>query len=90
MSRKTIFRTLLLPALLIGAPSALVAAPQAQTHELLRMPAGKTVMVWREVNRQNNTAATKCHPDPTKSFHCNGRSQADLAATTRPERLSER
>ncbi len=86
------FRKLLISAIVLTAPAALVAAPQAQTHELLRMPAGKSVMLWRQTDRQNTTASTKCHPDPTKAFLCHGRSAPDteLAASARPERLSQR
>lgn len=85
-------RTLILPALMLIAPTALMASPQPQTHEVVRMPAGKTVMLWRQVNRQNS-AVIKCHPDSTKAFLCNGRTsdQNELAATpARAERLSER
>ncbi|MCE7798318.1 hypothetical protein LWE61_17410 [Sphingobium sufflavum] len=92
MTHTVLLRSLIVPALLLGTPAALFAAPQPQTHELLRAPAGKTVMAWRQVNRQNS-AAIKCHPDPTKAFLCHGRaaSDADLAAAQpRTEQLSER
>jgi len=81
----------LFPALLLIAPSALLAAPRAETHELLRSPPGKTVMAWRPVNREK-TASISCHPDSTKAFWCGAR-KAELSAqadATRPERLSER
>ncbi|HEX7821431.1 MAG TPA: hypothetical protein VF463_12550 [Sphingobium sp.] len=88
MSLKLMF----VPALLLSAaPATLVAAPQPQTHEIVRMPPGKTVMAWREVNRRTSATIT-CHPDPTKSVHCNGRAAElrDAAASARPEQLSER
>lgn len=80
----------LIPALLLAAPTALVAAPQGQTHELLRAPAGKQTMLWRQVNRPQNTSIT-CPPDSTKSFWCGAR-RAELAAraAAQPEQLSER
>lgn len=87
LSRKLMLRALIVPALLLGAPAALIAAPQPPTHEMLRMPAGKTVMVWRAVKHQSS-AAIKCHPDPTKAFLCHGRSapQDEIAATAQSER----
>ncbi|CAN5298540.1 hypothetical protein BH10PSE13_BH10PSE13_23960 [soil metagenome] len=82
---------ILLSGLLLIAPSALLATPQTETHELLRAPPGKTVMVWRPIKRQQ-TASISCHPDSTKAFWCGAR-KAEIsaqAAATRPERLSER
>jgi hypothetical protein len=85
-----LFRKLIVPALLLIAPSAVLATPSA-THELLRAPAGKSVMLYREINRET-PAAIKCHPDSTKAFLCIGRSQtqSELASRAQPERLSER
>lgn len=86
------FLKALVPALLLAAPSALIAGTPAEaTHELLRTPPGKTVMAWRETKPRQTTMIT-CHPDSTKAFWCGAR-KAELSAqaeATKPERLSER
>ncbi|MFT3965481.1 MAG: hypothetical protein QM690_06335 [Sphingobium sp.] len=74
----------LAPALLVIAPSTASAAPAS--YEALRAPAGKTVTMWRHVDRPATTAIT-CPPDSTKAFWCHARK---AEATRKAQQLSER
>lgn len=76
----------LAPALLMIAPSSAGAA--TDTYEALRAPAGKTVVMWRHVNRPATTLVT-CPPDSTKSPFCHGRKVEAEAAARKAQQLSQ-
>lgn len=76
----------LVPALLVIAPSAAMAGTSSGSYEALRAPAGKTVTMWRHVDRPA-TAMITCPPDSTKAFWCHAR-KAEVAQKL--QRLSER
>lgn len=72
------------PALFLAAPAI---AGTSASYEALRAPAGKTVTMWRHVDRPATTAIT-CPPDSTKAFWCHAR-KAELS-TQKAQQLSER
>ena len=77
-----LLRTILAPAVLLVTPAIASAAP---VYEPLRAPAGKTVTMWRLVDRPASTTVT-CPPDSTKAFWCLARkAEADRAA--RPQEV---
>ncbi|HEX7858559.1 MAG TPA: hypothetical protein VF503_33150 [Sphingobium sp.] len=78
---------LLLPALLLTTPStAMAGSSSSPTYEALRAPAGKTVTMWRHVDRPA-TALITCPPDSTKAFWCHARK---VEAAQKLQQLSER
>jgi hypothetical protein len=86
-----LFLKILCPVALLLAPTAVFAGASADGYEVVRAPAGKTVLGWRQVNRQENATIT-CPHDSTKAFWCGAR-KAELSAQAdarKAERLSER
>ncbi|HEX7874851.1 MAG TPA: hypothetical protein VF475_18205 [Sphingobium sp.] len=72
----------LAPALLLLAPSVAVAG-SGSSYEALPAPAGKTVTMWRHVDRAATTTIT-CPPDSTKAFWCHAR-KAELEAAQKTQ-----
>lgn len=77
---------LLAPAVLLLSPVAAQAGSSTATYEALRAPAGKTVTMWRHVERPQ-TALVTCPPDSTKAFWCHARK---AEAAQKLQRLTER
>ncbi|MET0364973.1 MAG: hypothetical protein ABW169_09990 [Sphingobium sp.] len=79
----------LAPALLLIAPSAAMAGSSSSSYEALPAPAGKTVTMWRHVDREASTTVT-CPPDSTKAFWCHARKVEAEAAQKQARQLSAR
>ncbi len=87
-----LFAKILCSAVLLLAPSALMAQQLSETHEVVSMP-GKSVPMLRPVTQVKNDVAF-CHPETSKATTCLGharaRAQALADAAPHPTQLSER